>query len=171
MRSKLFLVIVWVIFLVTCTTGCTSLAELTHARQRTLIVEEIQNVLAEERVMHPNQLNLEDIHTGDILILVNMDGQLEALILTEPRWENDSCGFYLVAWKNNAPEDDSIFRKTCADAGLIEYPVEELTGWHPTNHILPSGDPPLTPEQLEEVLFNLIEEPSEELLQIEQGDA
>jgi len=163
---------VWVIFLVTCTTGCTSLAELAYARQRTLVVEEIQNVLAEERVMHPNQLNLEDVHMGDILILVHKNGALiKTLILTEPRWENGSCGFYIVAWKNNAPEDDSIFWKTCADAGMIEYSIEGLTGWNPTNHILPSGDPPLTPEQLEEVLFNLIEEPSEELLQIEQGDA
>lgn len=166
MRSKLFLIVVLAVLLVSCS------AELTYTEQLELIVENIQSKLVEERVIHPNQLNLEDVFPGNIVIIVYRDGTLSKhLILTEPYWENGFCGFYTVMWENGVPKNDYIFQNSCADAGLIEYSVRGLSGWNPTNHITESEDSPLTPEQLEGVISNLIQKPSNEFLQLQQRDA
>lgn len=175
MRSKLFLVVVGLfsaVFLFVCIVNSVNSTRLTPAEQSTLIISSIQNNLVEERVMHPDQLNLEDIRVGDILVLIHMDGgQEKVLILQVPYFENGTCKFTTVTWKDGAPVDISIQGKSCADAGLVEYSVEGLTGWNPTNHIIESGDSPLTPEQLEGVISNLIQKPSNEFLQLQQRDA
>lgn len=131
--------------------------------QSELMIESIQSGLVEERVIHPNQLDLEDIHAGDILILIHEDGsQQKVLILKSPYFENGTCKFDTIVWENNAPKLDFVSWKSCADAGLVEYSVFGLSGWNPTNYIIGSGDPSLTPEQLEEVISNLREQETPE---------
>ncbi len=161
MRSKSFQIIVLIVaaLLSACTIKYPTEEVPVYVDPLDSIIEEMQVDLASERPIWPGQLDLEDIHEGDILFKVHENSQTRILILKSPYWEDDDCKFDTVFWEDNAPVGVSIHSTYCADAGLIEYSNKDLFGWNPYNHLIPSGEEPLTTEQLEEVISGLQQGP------------
>jgi hypothetical protein len=162
MRSKSFQIVVLIvaILLSACTTKYPTEEVSVYVEPLDLdsIIGRMQADLVSERPIWPDQLDLEDIHEGDILFEVHENSQTRILILKSPYWENGYCKFDTVFWEDNAPVGFFIHNDYCADAGLIEY-SKDLLGWNPYNHLIPSGEESLTTEQLEEVISDLKQKP------------
>lgn len=172
MKSKLLLAVVFVMSLFVFGIKQDDSIYLYHSIHPDIILkmlaEQTQAGVVAERVMHPNQLDIENIHAGDILIRVSRNSQQKILILKSPYLEDGDCKFDVIPWNDGAPASMFIENSFCNDFGLIEY-SGKFGKWNTFNHIIRSEEPSLTPEQLEGVISILKQEPPQLQLHLENA--
>lgn len=124
-----------------------------HSRLMPTIIE-MQAEHSPVRPVRPDQLDLEDIHTGDILFKVNKNYEHKILVVKSPYMVDGDCKYDYVIWENGAPFGKFIRSGYCSDAGLVEY-TGTFYGWNSSNYLKRTDENSLTPEQIEEAIKDM----------------
>jgi hypothetical protein len=112
------------------------------------IVTDMQLDLSATRPSHNQQLDLDEINEGDILIEVHETESFTILVTRAPYEDQGKCRFEYV-WLDFASK--FIQKGYCSDFGLVEY-NGPLYGWNPINYLKSANKDPLSASQIQDIL-------------------
>jgi hypothetical protein len=115
---------------------------------------DVWNFYSSERPEREDQLNIDDLHVGDILYEVYKDGETKVLIIRVPYMKDGHCVYDRIRWGDEGtPESWIINSMSCSDSGLTAY---QNSLWNRYNYMRRADDKPLTKEEVQKLMKDLI---------------